>query len=1039
MDTLVRECVRFCKLDATLPETSWNDLFRVRSIDYKGDEVRVARNFTWANIAPALPREVGNVPLSEVCTLGSKHYVLHFEQYLRPQDEWELLRAPRVMVNDADWGTVCRGLVEAGVCCFIEESEVFMTPKGPLLNGLFGVTKDEFTDSGVEIFRLIMNLTPLNALCRPMTGDVHTLPTWSSMHPYFLQPSENLLVSSEDVKCFFYTMSVPDSWQKFLAFNKVVPQDVLPSHLQGQTVYVTSRVLPMGFLNSVSLAQHVHRNLAAWSRELNGVGGDQGVNAPEHELRKDKPISQSKNAWRIYLDNYDLLEKVEATDMVELHGTCPPGVLALRQEYEVWGVPRNTKKAVQRSTRCELQGATVDGVSGVAYPKEVKLAKYFHLAFMLVQAERASQKQWQVACGGLVYFTMFRKQLLGSLNAVWRHIESYNETGSRSLVTPSVCRLELVRFLALLPLARMDFRLDMHPMVTCSDASSSGGGACASVGLTPTGVMVSQGSLRGERPENVQDLSVLVIGLFDGISALRVALDVLGVHVLGHVSVEKMDIAQRVVESHFPDVIHVNYVREIDAEMVLSWSTKFSQCSLVLLGAGPPCQGVSGLNCDRRGALLDERSNLFVHVPRVKQLLREGFPWCPVETLMESVASMDAKDRDTMSTHVEQQPIFCDAGNLTWCRRPRLYWVSWELPHDKGYHWSLSNGIRCLQLTGSQPLDQVLEPGCSKFDPDQAFPTFTTSRPCSKPGRKPAGIQQCTNDELNRWTRDSHRFPPYQYRDCHSVLTSQQVLRVPNVSERELMLGFPLHYTVPCTGKRERGTVAHQDARLTLLGNTWSVPVVASLLGPLFHSLGFCASMSPQQVVDACLPGFQETVQGRLVRLPLRAGKRVTTQQAKDLASKLGNLISVKGEDILLTSPTSQVARFHRLRASVPARLWRWRIVSGWKWRSAEHINALELRAILTCLKWRVQHQRHAQCRLIHLTDSMVCLHSLSRGRSSSRKLRRTMSRINALLLIANIQPVWGYVHTDQNPADRPSRWGRRVKTKYRNVPKTCA
>lgn len=63
------------------------------------------------------------------------------------------------------------------------------------------------SDDGHEIFRLIMNLIPLNHICRPFTGDVDTLPSWGSMSPFFLQPHENLLVSSEDVKCFFYTMS----------------------------------------------------------------------------------------------------------------------------------------------------------------------------------------------------------------------------------------------------------------------------------------------------------------------------------------------------------------------------------------------------------------------------------------------------------------------------------------------------------------------------------------------------------------------------------------------------------------------------------------------------------------------------------------------------------------------------------------------------------------------------------------------------------------------------------------------------------------
>lgn len=56
--------------------------------------------------------------------------------------------------------------------------------------------------------------------------------------------------------------------------------------------------------------------------------------------------------------------------------------------------------------------------------------------------------------------------------------------------------------------------------------------------LTSYGAVVAEGSLRGDLAESQTGLCVLTIGLFDGIAALRVAADLLGVQVLGHVSVE---------------------------------------------------------------------------------------------------------------------------------------------------------------------------------------------------------------------------------------------------------------------------------------------------------------------------------------------------------------------------------------------------------------------------------------------------------------------------------------------------------------------
>ena len=125
--------------------------------------------------------------------------------------------------------------------------------------------------------------------------------------------------------------------------------------------------------------------------------------------------------------------------------------------------------------------------------------------------------------------------------------------------------------------------------------------------------------------------------MFDGVGCLRIACDLLGLPMAGHVSVEKTAEGRRVVEAAFADTIFVEDVALVDAEMVAEWAGKFSQVGLVLLGAGPPCQGVSGLNADKRGALRDHRSCLFQHVPRIRELLKKGFPCAQVLSISEAV------------------------------------------------------------------------------------------------------------------------------------------------------------------------------------------------------------------------------------------------------------------------------------------------------------------------------------------------------------------------------------------------------------------
>ena len=393
----------------------WVDLLSTRSIDYKGDEVRVSKQFRWINIVSALPDEVGRIPLGDVCELGTLDYVVNFEDYLLPLDAQVVTRPPRVMVAEDSWEQVCSGLVSKGICEIMPIRDLYHVDGSPILNGMFGVSKDEF-DNGVEVMRLIMNLIPVNKLCRNLGGDVSTLPNWSGMGSYVLETGEILLMSSEDIRCFFYLFSVPQSWKRFLGFNKVVPSHLVPVHWQGLPCVLVSRVLPMGFVNSVSIAQHIHRRVARLGLYPGGQSAS-GLGS-QCEIRRDKALPLASRSFRIYLDNFDLLEKVDGRVASVLKGEVSLDTVNLRQQYSTVGLPRHPKKTVVREPVTEIQGAVVNGVTGRVTPKPSKVLKYLSLGLQLLNEGFANQKQLQIVCGGLVYCTMFRRPLLGLLNGV---------------------------------------------------------------------------------------------------------------------------------------------------------------------------------------------------------------------------------------------------------------------------------------------------------------------------------------------------------------------------------------------------------------------------------------------------------------------------------------------------------------------------------------------------------------------------------------------------------------------------------------------
>ena len=939
-------------------------------------------------------------------------------------------RPPKVHVPPEAWSTVCEGLIRKGICRVIHESEVYRVRGELLLNGLFGVSKHEHCN-GFETRRLIMNMVPLNKICRGIAGDVSTLPSWANLSALHLMPHEDLLVSSEDVRCFFYIFRVPREWHGFLAFNRPVPP-----HLKGPldgSYYLCSSVLPMGFKNSVSLAQHVHRVVVRRSllRRVDCLGS-------EAEIRKDRPFPACDHLFRVYLDNFDELKKVNKVLAETIEGKVSPLSMGLRDEYVRLQIPRHPKKSAQQLRTAEVQGAIIDGSRGVAYPKPDKVMKYCQLACHLLAAGRCTQRQAQVIGGGFVYLAMFRRPLLGGLNALWKFIvELGHFPPVVALEIPQPVKEEIARFIGLSPLSMVDFRQDLSSCVTASDASETGGGVTFSRGLTEAGSCAARCAVRGDIVEPMEVESVLLVGLFDGISALRVAVDSLDWNVLGHISVESNPEARRVVESRFPSAQFVPDVALIDEKMVKEWAGLYSQASLVVLGAGAPCQGVSQLNALRKGALKDSRSALFLHVPRIKTLVRKCFPWARVASLSENVFSMDEADREAMTNAFEDIPWMIDAKDFSIARRPRLYWFDWELIPQEGVELTFSRDVSSKAFHVAKANVHIddkdyLHPGWSRWE-DQPLPTFTTSRCRDHEGHRPAGKTHCATHELERWAQDQYRYPPYQYQDKNCLRSRTGEVRLPDIEERECVMGFPRNYTQQALKKAHHNTPEYQASRLSMIGNSWNVTVVAWILNHLGATLGFHELHPPQEIVKRTAPGSTHSLRAFLQRPVMRqTHKSPKGRLERQLVQKLSTMVSLKGEDLLLQASSEDLVRYHRLRASLPARLWRWRVAASWRWTGGrEHINVLEMRAVLNSLRWRLERHSQVRIKFVHMVDSLVCLHSLSRGRSSSLKLRRTLLRVNSLLLATGSSVVWSYVHTSQNPADAPSRRPRKRKWSY--------
>jgi hypothetical protein len=129
---------------------------------------------------------------------------------------------------------------------------------------------------------------------------------------------------------------------------------------------------------------------------------------------------------------------------------------------------------------------------------------------------------------------------------------------------------------------------------------------------------------------------------------------------------------------------------------------------------------------------------------------------------------------------------------------------------------------------------------------------------------------------------------------------------------------------------------------------------------------------------------------------------------------------STKGQGVVSSSiQSSQISS--TLNEPNPSSFnWSTIISSKWKW--SEHINILETRAISTAVKWVLSFPYSIQHRVIILTDSLVSLFSISKGRSSSYQLLSRLRTLASLLLASGMRLYLRYVPSEDNPADFPSR-----------------
>eukprot|EP00435_Cladocopium_sp_Y103_P054777 s1675_g18.t1 len=865
------------------PAGGWEEELGKLRVSYTGEVIEKAQPLTYEQIWPGLPtpEHGGLVDILEVVDERLRDKLLRPDLLLR--EVTEKIPQPRVMCDDEEWPKVVKALYDRHIVVPVQTRPSVQGV--PVLNGAFGVIKPgKMTESDLPVLRMIIDLRASNSIMEQLQGDVATLTGAASFQKLMLGPDEELLISGDDLTAAFYLFRLPPCWPQYLVLRKPVPRSLFEPGKTGETL-VGLNVLPMGWSSAVAVMQNAHRQLALRTELKFGAGL-----VGKAEIRKDAvfPSLEESPAWTVYLDDTTFLEKIASGMAEQLQGMPPLEQTRMRRVYEWWGIPTNTGKALERARQAERLGAVIDGEKGLLRVSTKRTLDLMSLGAWLRGQANMPRTGLQIYAGKAVHVLQFRRCLFSVLQEVFQAIAQSPE---RVRATTGLYD-EMLVMESLLPVVVTDLRAAIDPVVTASDASETGGGACYASRLSRLGEQELEELMDGDSSQgpplsdDFRDVTqkIIVIDLFAGIGGLERSLELAKLKPWFSVAVESDADCRRCLRRRFPGMEFVTDIRRVDREQVRKWLRKIPDANGVLTGGGSPCQGLSKLSVDRQH-LEDERSKLFYEAVRVMKLVQEEARnegmWCI--KFLENVVP-DEKDIREMSVALDMRARLVDSKHLSRARRPRLFWFSVDLiAHEEVEVFEHEWYDEIVYGAATEPMASVLEEGCrwlpGERDTGIRFPTFTRAIPRGRPPKAPAGLASTSEEGRERWRAHQFRYPPYTYERDYMVETAEGHLRPLNANERETLMGYRKGHTLDMARKipaSEKEKQALEDQRCSALGNAFHATVVAALFDHMLWSFGVKPLVGHHEIVEAWGAEIK-----RLAAMPLAPA----TEEAADQAS----------------------------------------------------------------------------------------------------------------------------------------------------------
>ena len=882
----------------------------------------------------------------------------------------------RVRATDETWYKICEAAHARGMMEVVEDSELMKDRNGHyIVNGAGGVLKEkEVNGKKVQLQRFISVLIPTNEHTMQLPGEQDSLPYVGQLTGILLKEEEKLIISSEDFTSAFNLFAVPKSWLPHFAFSKKVDASAFGGRA-GVMVRPALSVVPMGWKSAVTLIQAAVRQIVFKRAGIPMMTS----------VEKGKALPEGDTMTVVYLDNFDELKRLRQVEDEIEEGRATPNHQRFNEVCDELGLDRNRGKQLLSSLTGGLQGGEMDGDMGVLRMAPDKLRRFLVVSLALLGCEKWKEFAMRHWTGKAAFVAAFKRPLFAILQEIFPHIEE----GIKGAVVPAKAVIdEVVCMMILAVQGEADLRAQVSEVVTCTDASPTGGGIAIASKFKNTGLVAAQAK------ENSEECGCCEKSLLDLSKAHRYPCPrKCGKHfcsldcTIGHKedrTCSRKDFFAPVFGERFS-------------------GPNFPLTKAVAL-AGTSVQRPLDLKLPRERSwdFFTEQGKILLGQEEMDPELQAEH-WAPsYRTFMKPrgrpvFVKGKGKTKGPQVVRSEEAPWGLDMRELSKDERAKVRQDNKMAKRALARLKEADEKERVASL--EHPYDSLLwytEEAKELIDSGRFY--FSTYSHCCYGGRREMWTGLLHNSEAVHSMVHKPRCPGHENLEGYETTLEEGEQRFATVEGAEYPWAWCQSY-----------------ARGLLLELRRRVPAPIGEKPRDHHSFIYAQ-------VKGATRGFQdESLVQRVVHEVYKMTSTMETGQECSHLRWMSRQVGLKGTDVRLLVPVEE-SDPREVLTPYPAFRWLWRTLAAWKWGSQQHINVLEVSAFLAEMRRRVRDPNGLKQRYLHIVDSLVTYFAVTKGRSSSIRINRLLRRSMAVQISSRTSPLMTWTLSKWNFSDEASR-----------------